>query len=78
MVLTLPVSTTTTERAFSAVKIVKTKLRSKMKDEFLANSLITYIEKDIAKLFDDDSIIDDFDLKKEQRAQLRMPSFSRS
>ena len=76
--LTLPVSTTTTERAFSAVKIVKTKLRSKMKDEFLANSLITYIEKDIAKLFDDDSIIDDFDLKKEQRAQLRMPSFSRS
>ena len=76
--LTLPVSTTATERAFSAVKIVKTKLRSKMKDEFLVNSLITYIEKDIAKLFDDNSIIDDFDLKKEQRAQLRMPSFSRS
>ena len=50
------------------MKIVKTRLRSKMEDEFLANSLIIYIEKDIAKLFDDDSIIDAFDLKKERRA----------
>ena len=58
------------------MKIFITRLRSKMKDEFLANSLITYIEKDIVKLFDDDSIIDAFDLKKERRAQLRMPSFS--
>ena len=41
-------------------KIVKTRLRSKMKDEFLVNSLITYIEKDINKLFNDDSIIDAF------------------
>ena len=49
-----------------------------MKDEFLANYLINYIEKDIVKLLDDDSIIDTFDLKKELRAQLKMPSFSRS
>ena len=60
-------STTTTERVFSSMKIVKTRLRSKMDDEFFANSLITYIEKDIAMLFDDDSIIDAFDLKKERR-----------
>ena len=60
------------------MKIVKTRLRSKMENELLAISLITYIEKDIAKLFDDDSIIDAFDLKKERRTQLRMPSFSRS
>ena len=76
--LTLPVSSATTERVFSTMKIVKTRLHSKMEDEFLINSLITYIEKDISKLFDDDSIIDAFDLKKEQRAQLRVPSFSRS
>ena len=76
LVLTLPVSTATTEQVFSAMKIVKTKLCSEMEDEFLANSLITYIQKDITKLFDDDSIIDAFDLKKERRAQLRMLSFS--
>ena len=35
------------------MKIVKIRLRKKMEDEFLANSLITYIEKDTAKLFDD-------------------------
>ena len=63
--LTLPVSTATTERVFFAMKIVKTKLRSNMDNEFLANSLITYIEKDITKLFDDDSIINIFYLKKE-------------
>ena len=78
LVLTLPVSTTTIERIFSAMKIVKTRLRSKMEDEFLTNSLITYIEKDIAKLFDDDSIINAFDLKKVRMTKLRMPSFSRS
>ena len=32
---TLPISTATTERAFSAMKLVKTGLRNKMSDEFL-------------------------------------------
>uniref|UniRef100_A0A8I6XI11 HAT C-terminal dimerisation domain-containing protein n=1 Tax=Hordeum vulgare subsp. vulgare TaxID=112509 RepID=A0A8I6XI11_HORVV len=35
LVTTLPVSMATTERAFSAMKIVKTRLRSKMSDDFL-------------------------------------------
>ncbi|XP_072086992.1 uncharacterized protein [Arachis hypogaea] len=39
LVLTLPVSIATTERAFSAIKIVKTRLQSKMADEFLADNL---------------------------------------
>ncbi|CAL9019982.1 unnamed protein product [Prunus brigantina] len=45
LVLTLPVSTATTERAFSAMKLVKTALRNKMKNEFLVDSMIVYIEK---------------------------------
>ena len=48
------------------MKIVKIRLRSKMEGEFLANSLITYIEKDIVKLFDNNSIIDTFYLKKKR------------
>jgi len=39
-VLTLPVSTATTERAFSAMNIVKTRLRNKIKDEFLTDSIL--------------------------------------
>ncbi|XP_077216005.1 uncharacterized protein LOC143850666 [Tasmannia lanceolata] len=49
LVLTLPVSTATTERAFSAMKLVKTRLRNKMEDEFLADCLVVYIEKETSK-----------------------------
>lgn len=51
LVLTLPVSTATTERTFSVMSHVKYELRNKMEDEYLTNSLIVYIEKEIAKQF---------------------------
>jgi hypothetical protein len=35
--LTLLVSTTTTERAFSTMKIVKIRFRNRIDDDFLAN-----------------------------------------
>ena len=70
LVLTLLISTATTERAFSAMKIVKTKLRNKMEDDFLADYLVVYIEKEIAEYFNTDKIIDDFYSLKERRAQL--------
>jgi hypothetical protein len=40
-----------TERIFSAMKIVKIRLHNRMKDDFLANYLIVYIEKEIAERF---------------------------
>ena len=46
--LTLPVSSTTTERAFSAMNIIKNRLHDKMEDGFLMDSMILYIEKEIA------------------------------
>ncbi|KAK4557712.1 hypothetical protein RGQ29_007467 [Quercus rubra] len=67
LVLTLLVSTATTERAFSAMKLVKTELRNKMEDDFLNDSLMLYIEKDIASTFSLDSIVDDFEDLKERR-----------
>jgi hypothetical protein len=69
LILTLPVSTATTERAFSAMKIIKTRLRNKMEDDFLANSLVIYIEMEIAEIFDLDSILDDFVLLKDRKVQ---------
>ena len=44
------------------MKIVKNDLRNKMGDEFLANCMVVYIERDIAESFDTDSIIEDFTL----------------
>ncbi|KAL0000516.1 hypothetical protein SO802_014297 [Lithocarpus litseifolius] len=67
LVLTLPVSTATTERAFLAMKVVKTDLRNKMENDFLTDSLMLYIEKDIASPFSLDSIVDDFENLKERR-----------
>ena len=70
LVLTLPVSTTTTERAFSAMKHVKTALRNKMEDDFLVDCLTLYIERDFVKNVDVDSIIDEFYTSKPCRTQL--------
>ena len=67
LVLTLPVSTATTERAFSTMTIIKNRLRKKMEDDFLMNSMILYIEKEIAAKFGAESIVDDFRDLKEHR-----------
>ncbi|KAL0016180.1 hypothetical protein SO802_003249 [Lithocarpus litseifolius] len=67
LVLTLPVSTTTTERAFSAMNIINNRLRNKMEDDFLMDLIILYIEKEIAAKFGAESIIDDFRDLKERR-----------
>ncbi|CAM8972966.1 unnamed protein product [Rhodiola kirilowii] len=60
LILTLPVSTATAERSFSRMNIVKNALRNKMEYDFLSDCLIVNIEKEIAKMFSTDSIIDDF------------------
>ncbi|CAN1732426.1 Zinc finger MYM-type protein 1, partial [Linum perenne] len=70
LVLTLPVSTATTERAFSAMKYVKNDLRNKMADEFLANSFTIFIEREFAINIDPDSIIEEFARLKDRRVQL--------
>jgi len=61
-------SLATTERSFSTMKIIKTRLQNKMEDEFLADNMIIYIEKEIAKNFRSDSIIDEFMDMMERRA----------
>ncbi|KAK5802543.1 hypothetical protein PVK06_030144 [Gossypium arboreum] len=71
-------STTTTERAFSAMKIGKPRLRNRMEDDLLLTYLVAYIEKDRAQEFSTDSIIDEFDLMKKQMMQFMMPSIDKS
>jgi hypothetical protein len=66
LVLTLLVSTATTKRAFSAMNIVKIRLRNKIENEFLTDSLMVYIESEVAATINIDSIIDDFRDSKKQ------------
>ena len=67
LVLTLPVFTTTTERAFSTMKLLKTRLRNRMEDGFLANNMIVYIKKEIAGNFTIEMIMDEFYSMKNHR-----------
>ena len=64
-------STATTEQAFSAMKLVKTVLRNKMDDEYLADSMSIYIEREIAQDIDCEVVIDEFNKKKHRRVQLQ-------
>jgi hAT family C-terminal dimerisation region len=70
LLLTLPVSTASAERAFSAMKIDKTRLRNRMEDDFLADNLVVYIEKEIAGSFIIEEIIEEFKSLKNRRTDL--------
>ncbi|KAK2393786.1 zinc finger MYM-type protein [Trifolium repens] len=74
LALILPVSTASVERAFSAMKIIKTKLRNKINNEWFNDLMICYTERDIFKSLDDVDIIQTFTAKKSQRGSLP-PSF---
>ena len=67
LLLTLPISTATTERAFSAMKLLKTGLCNRMEDEFLADNMIVYIEKEIAGNFTIEMRMDEFYSMKNRR-----------
>ena len=69
LILTLPVSTATTERSFSSMSIIKNALRNRMEDDFLCDSLLVYIEKEIAMRFSLDELADDFRDMAERRSQ---------
>jgi len=55
---------------FFAMKIIKNKLRYKMEAEFLASTMVIYIERDITTNFISDSIIEDLKSLKECRGAL--------
>ena len=60
LVLLLPVATSSVERAFSAMSVVKNKLRNKMGDSLLDDCLVTYIERDAFSKVNEDNIIETF------------------
>ena len=71
LVLTLHVSTSTIERVFSAMKLLKTELRNKMGDEYLRDSMLINVEREFAEDIDIDEVIDEFYAQKNRRVQLK-------
>jgi hypothetical protein len=70
LVLTLLVSTASTERCFSTMKLVKTCLTCTMGDEFLRDCLILYIEKELAASISTNEITDEYALVASRIAKL--------
>lgn len=69
MALTLPISSATCERSFSALRKIKTWLRVSMGQERLTDLSILYIEKDLTKLININKVIDSF-AEKDRRINL--------
>ena len=70
LALLLPVATVYVERVFSAMKAVKTDLRNRMGDEWLNDSLVVYIEKEIFDSIDNKLILNRFQNIDSRRNQL--------
>ncbi|CAJ2643438.1 unnamed protein product [Trifolium pratense] len=70
LALILPVSTASVERAFSAMSIIKNKLRNKINDEWFNDLMICYTEREIFKSLDDIDIIRSFTAKKSRKGHL--------
>ena len=60
LALILRVATATVERAFSAMKIIKTDTRNKMGDEWLNYRMTCYIERDVFASITNDDILQYF------------------
>jgi hypothetical protein len=70
LVLILPVSTTSVERSFSAMKIIKSKLRNKIGDEWFNHLMVCYTEREIFKGINDDTIMRRFQNIKTRKMNL--------
>ncbi|KAL5164300.1 hypothetical protein HKD37_18G049649 [Glycine soja] len=70
LALILPVSTASVERAFSAMKIIKSKLRNKINDVWFNDLMVCYTEREIFKSLDDIDIIRTFTAKKSRKGHL--------
>jgi len=70
LALILSVLTTSVERAFSAMKIIKSKLCNKINNMWFNDLMICYIEREILKSLDDIDIIRTFTRKRSRKGHL--------
>ena len=70
LALILDVATATVEIVFSAMSIIKDRLRNRIGDQWMNDSLIVYIEKEIASYIDNEVIMHRFQNMKTRRGQM--------
>jgi hypothetical protein len=70
LALILPVSTASVERSFSAMKIIKSKLRNKMKNGWFNDLMVCYVEREIFRKLDSDVIAKRFQAMRTRKGHL--------
>ena len=60
LIVILPVTSASAERTFSALKLIKTRLRSKMADPWLVDCISANVEKDILQGLTNEDILAQF------------------
>lgn len=70
LALLLSIAMASVERVFPAMKFVNTELRNKMSNEWLNNSLVVYIEREIFATILNEPILDWFQRTNTRRNQL--------
>ena len=70
LALILPMTMATVERIFTAMNIIKRKLRNRMGDEWLNDCLITYFEIDVFDAIENEKIVQQFQNMSTRRGQL--------
>ena len=70
LALILPVVTASVERSFSAMNIIKNKLRNRIGDDWLNDCMVTYIEKDVLDSIDNEKIIQRYHNMKPRRGKV--------
>ncbi|XP_068319650.1 uncharacterized protein [Pyrus communis] len=67
--LVLPVATASVEMTFSIMNIIKSPLRNKIGDQWLNDSLVVYIEKDVFSCIGNEAIMEHFQTMKPRRGR---------
>ena len=60
LVIVLPIATAIVERCFSAMKLVKTCLHNRLKNDSLSDDVICYVEKEEMKKVTNDQVVEYF------------------
>ncbi|CAN1127123.1 hypothetical protein LINPERHAP2_LOCUS3832 [Linum perenne] len=71
LTLILSVATASVERAFSAMSYIKNKLRNRMGDQWLNDTLVVYIERDMTDRLNTKCVIQHFQNKKFNISRIR-------
>ena len=77
LTLILLVATAIVERAFSAMNIIKNRLRNKIEDQWMNDCVVTYIKKDIFKTIKCEEIMQRFLMILEKRSTSDSSTMSR-